>query len=80
MRIETVNQETQNKLFRLTKLQHILHDFHNSPHMAVRIVLEPNEYTTLRSAQNSYHQAIKRLKLPMKARILDGELYLIKTI
>lgn len=80
MKVELVNKETENKLFRLTKLQQILHDFSNGPHNAVRIVFEPGEYVNLHSAQSSYQQAIKRQHLAVKARILNGELYLIKTL
>lgn len=80
MRIETINQETQNKLFRLTKLQTILHEFNDCPERAIRIVLDPGEYASLHSAQAAYCQAIKRSKLAMKARILEGNLYLIKTL
>ena len=78
MRFENVNQETQNKLFRLTKLQAVLHEFHNSPEKAVKIIFDPGEYMTAHSAQSAYTQAIKRAKYAMKARILNGELYLIK--
>lgn len=80
MRFETVNQETQNKLFRLTKLQTILHEFNDRPERAIRIILDPGEYVSTHSAQGAYHQAIKRSKLAMKARILDGDLYLIKIL
>ena len=80
MRFETVNQETQNKLFRLTKLQTILHEFNDRPERAICIILDPGEYVSLRSAQGAYHQAIKRSKLAMKARILEGHLYLIKIL
>lgn len=41
---------------------------------------EPFEYKDVRSAQTSYHNAIKRLGMNMRARVLEGKLYLIKLV
>lgn len=78
MKIEKVNTESVNRLFRQTKLQVILSEFMHSEDKAVRIVLDPGEYANARSAQASFYKAIQRLRYPIKARILNGELYLIK--
>lgn len=40
--------------------------------------MAPGEYANARSAQSSYHMAIKRLGYPIAARVLNGDMYLIK--
>lgn len=78
MRIEKVTSDIANKLFRATKLQVILNEFARMDDAVVKCVLEPGEYSSTRSAQSSYCTAIKRSGHRMTARILNGELYLIK--
>lgn len=78
MKFESVNPGTVNKLFKPTKLQTVLDEFMRSDALAVRCIMEPGEYANASSAQNSYHAAIKRLGYPIAARILNGDMYLIK--
>ena len=40
--------------------------------------MAPGEYLNARSAQSSYHAAIKRLGYPIAARVFNGDMYLIK--
>lgn len=40
--------------------------------------MDAGEYANIRSAQSSYHGAIKRLGYPIVARAINGDLYLIK--
>lgn len=80
MRIEKItDQELVHKLYRTGKIQRTLLEFHSDPELrVVRLHFEPSEYASSRSAHSSYINAIKRLNLPIKARVLDGNLYLIK--
>lgn len=78
MKFESVSTETVNKLFKPTKLQTVLDEFMRSDALAVRCIMEPGEYSNASSAQSSYHAAIKRLGYPIAARILNGDMYLIK--
>lgn len=78
MKFESVNPETVNKLYKPTKLQTVLDEFMRSDALAVRCVMAPGEYLNARSAQSSYHAAIKRLHYPIAARVFNGDMYLIK--
>lgn len=78
MKFERVSPETVNKLYKPTKLQTILDEFMRSDAQAVRCVMSEGEYANASSAQSSYHNAIKRLGYPIEARILNGDMYLIK--
>ena len=78
MRFEKVSPETVNRLFRQTKLQETLDRFMACEEAAVRMVFAPGEYANVHSAQSSYHAAIKRLRYPIAAKVLAGDLYLIK--
>ena len=78
MKFERVSPETVNKLYKPTKLQTILDEFMRSDAQAVRCVMSEGEYANASSAQSSYHNAIKRLGYPIAARILNGDIYLIK--
>lgn len=78
MKFESVSTETVNKLYKPTKLQTILDEFMRSDAQAVRCVMSEGEYANASSAQSSYHNAIKRLGYPIAARILNGDMYLIK--
>lgn len=78
MRLEKVASDITNKLFRATKLQVMLNEFARMDDTVVKCVLEPGEYSSIKSAQSSYYTAIKRSGHRMTARILNGELYLIK--
>lgn len=78
MKFEKVSHETVNKLYKPTKLQTVLDEFMRSDALAVRCVMAPGEYLNTRSAQSSYHAAIKRLRYPIAARVFNGDMYLIK--
>lgn len=78
MRFEKVSSDITNKLFRATKLQAMLNEFARMEDTVVKCVLEPGEYSSIRSAQSSYCTAIRRSGHRMVARVLNGELYLIK--
>lgn len=78
MRLEKVSSDITNKLFRATKLQATLNEFARMEDTIVKCVFEPGEYSSIKSAQSSYYTAIKRSGYHMTARILNGELYLIK--
>lgn len=78
MKFEPVDLSTANKLYKPTKLQTILDEFMAKDDLAVRCILAPGEYKNPRSAQSSFATAIKKLRHPVAARILNGELYLIK--
>lgn len=80
MRIEPVAPEVANRLFRDTKVQSILNEFARMEDSVVRCVLDEGAYTSLSSAQQTYRRAIIRLGYPMTARVMNGSLYLIKTI
>ncbi len=80
MCLRRVSAETRNKLFHLTKLQRVLDQFMRMDEDVVRVDLEQGEYRDLHSAQCSYHAAARRMRLPIKVRTLDGDLYLIKTV
>lgn len=68
-----------NKLYRPCKVQKHVIAFHESEDDVWRLKFASGEYHSTRAAQTSYSHAIKTLGFSMKARILDGELYLIKT-
>lgn len=78
MKLEPVSMETANRLYRPTKIQRVLDEFSRMDAQAVKVAFEPGEYKNSASAQATYSRAIQRLKYPMKARILNDELYLIK--
>lgn len=81
MRYETVTDlPTVNKLYRPGRVQEQILDFHKSDDRIRKLIFEEGEYTSVRSAQSSFINAINSLKLfgSMRARILAGELYLIK--
>lgn len=78
MKFESANTETVNKLYKPTKLQTILDEFMRSDALAVRCVMAPGEYANANSAQGSYHTAIKRSGYPIAARVINGDMYLIK--
>lgn len=78
MKFKRVTLETVNKIYKPAKLQTILDEFMCSDALAVRCVMAPGEYANARSAQSSYHMAIKRLGYPIAARVLNGDMYLIK--
>lgn len=81
MRYETVtNLPTVNKLYRPGKIQEQILDFHNSDDRIRRLIFEEGEYSSTKSAQTSFINAIKSLNLKgsICARVLAGELYIIK--
>lgn len=78
MRIEKVSPAVVNQLFRPTKIQAILEEFMSSEEIAVRCILDEGEYRNIKSAHSSYSTAIRRLKYPIRVRVLNGDIYLIK--
>lgn len=81
MKYETINdQSIINKLYRPGKVQAQILDFHTSDDRIRRLIFEEGEYTCVKSAQTSFINAIKALNLKgsICARVLIGELYLIK--
>lgn len=78
MKLVKASQEVVNKLYAPGKVQRALDEFLRMDCLAVKVVLSDGEYATTRSAQSSYHSAIKKMGVPVKARILSGDLYLIK--
>lgn len=79
MKYEKITDENIiNKLYRPCKVQKIVMEFHDSPDKVWRLSFKSHEYGNTRTAQTSYSHAIKSLGYRMKARILDGKLYLIK--
>lgn len=47
--------------------------------MCVKVALAPNEYSTINTARTTLQASAKKAGLPIKVRILDRELYLIRT-
>lgn len=80
MKFESVNDPSiVNKLYRPTKIQKSLMLMHQSESKVFRVILSDGEYTTIRSAQASWHNCIKKLGFHnMKARVFNGVLYIIK--
>ena len=80
MKFEKVNDPALvNRLFRPTKLQSALMAIHKSDGQVFKVILSDDEYATIRSAQASYHNCIKKLGFRyMKARVFGGSLYIIK--
>ena len=80
MKFESVNDPSiVNKLYRPTKIQKNLMLMHQSESKVFRVILSDGEYTTIRSAQASWHNCIKKLGFRnMKARVFGGILYIIK--
>ena len=66
MRFEPVTKETTNKLYKPTKLQRVLDEFIASGNKAVRVVLEPGEYNSIKAARGSFYGAIRRLRYPSR--------------
>lgn len=81
MKYEKVNDVSlSNKLFHPTRLQKNIIAMHEDPTCRVfKVILAPGEYANVRSAQSSHAGCIRKLGFNnMKARILNGELYIIK--
>jgi hypothetical protein len=79
--VKVTDPSTVNKLFRLGRIQETVLAFHADEDCKVaRVIIQPGEYKNgIRTAQNSYSQTIKKLGFSnIKARVLDGDLYLIK--
>lgn len=80
MKFEIVsNPDIIHKAYRRTAVQANLDRFMDMDCSAVRCVLSPNEYKSAGSARMTYSKAAKRLGYPVVARVINGELYLIKT-
>ena len=54
-------------------------DFMNMDVLCVKVTLVPGEFSNIDIARTTLQTSAKRAGLPIKARILDGELYLIRT-
>lgn len=78
MKLVRASEEIVNKLYTPYKLQKTLDEFLAMDCLIVKVELNDGEYASIRSAQSSYHGAVRRLGLPIKVRVLAGDLYLIK--
>lgn len=80
MKLIPVTDDTiVNKLYKPARIQRECLSFMDSPHQVMQVLISPGEYVSgVKGAQISYSQAIKRLHLNCKARVLEGSLYLIK--
>lgn len=81
MKYETINdQSIINKLYRPGRIQEQILDFHESDDRIRKLIFEEGEYTSIKSAQTSFINAIKALNLKgsICARVLAGNLYIIK--
>lgn len=71
-------EEIINKAYKPAKVQQMVLDFWESSDQVVKVIPSPGEYKSTSSMQSSHRAAIRRLNLPIAARIISGELYLIK--
>lgn len=80
MTFEQVNDHgIVNKLYRPTKIQKALIEMHDSDCKVFKVTFSEGEYSSVRSAQTSWYNCIRKLGFfNMKARIFDGVLYIIK--
>jgi predicted ribosome quality control (RQC) complex YloA/Tae2 family protein len=81
MKYETINdQSIINKVYRPGRIQEQVLDFHNSDDRIRKLIFEEGEYTGIKSTQTSFIHTIRNLNLKgsICARVLAGELYLIK--
>lgn len=80
MKFEKVNDPgIVNKLYRPTKIQKALIEMHDSDCKVFKVTFSDSEYSSVRSAQASWHSCIKKLGFfNMRARVFDGVLYIIK--
>lgn len=79
MKFYAVDADVVNKLWKRTKVQKFLEEFMASGAQAVRCVYQPGEYASAYSAQATYNRAIKRLGIPVFAKVYQGEMFLIRT-
>lgn len=81
MRYETISDMSIiNKFYHPGRVQEQALDFHKSDDRIRKLIFEESEYTNTKSAQTSFINAIKSLNLKgsICARVLAGELYIIK--
>ena len=52
--------------------------FYLSHELAMKVYIPENSYSSPQSAACSYRSAIRSMRYPIAARILNGDLYLIK--
>ena len=80
MKLEKVTDSTLvNKMFRPTRLQSILHEFMEQDDLIMKLTFAPGKYKSPHTAQNSLRVCANNLRLPITVRVLNGEVYLIKT-
>ena len=83
MKYEKITDQTIiNKLYRPGKVQDHILNFHQSNDRVRKLIFEKGEYLDVRSAQSSFAACLKRMNMghAIKARILEGNLYLIKIL
>ena len=78
MKFEVVNRDTISKGYKYCRVQRKVEEFNRMDCNAVRCVLEDGEYANMSSAQSSFSSTIKKLGYRMRARVIEGNLYLIK--
>ena len=78
MKFEVVNRDTIGRGYKYCRVQRMVEEFHQMDCNAVRCVLEDGEYANMASAQSSLSSTIKKLGYRMRARVIEGNLYLIK--
>nr|DAE38827.1 MAG TPA: hypothetical protein [Caudoviricetes sp.] len=70
--------ESVNKLYKPTKLQKIFELFIESGDLATRYDFIPGEYSDIKSAQTSLSAGVKRYGYPIKIRVINNQIYLIR--
>lgn len=70
--------ESVNKLYTPTKLQRIFESFIESGDLATRYNFIPGEYSDIKSAQTSLSAGAKRYGYPVKIRVINNQIYLIR--
>lgn len=78
MKFEVVDRDAICKGYKYCKVQKRVEEFNRMDCNAVRCVLDDGEYTNMASAQSSFSSTIKKLGYRMRARVIEGNLYLIK--
>ena len=66
--------------WRHTNLRALIDSFCESDSKVVKIVFTDKDYSSLTSAYNAWHKAIKRSKRPVKIAQRNHELYLMKIV
>lgn len=59
-------------------LQKIFDEFLAMPHEIVKVELDRTNYTNIKSAYQSFINAVNTYKYPVKVALRQGEIYLVK--